>query len=696
MCTKFRFVVFVAWAVVPTLVRPAAIAAQDSFTWTGNAANQQWNDPLNWTSPTAAGQAPGNDDSALFTIDAAVGNGGGQIQNLTIDSGVVLTVAQGRLDVSAQTSGLSVIDNAGTLLIDSSTYFTGVDLSIREGNTTLQGGGTLRLAGRGSVTSSTSEMSLEDAFLDNTDNTIAGWGVINFFADGTLRNTGVIDADTAGENLVFEIANSPQRTTPHLLNRSILRASNGGTLRSTETRIDNTGGIIEALDGSVIDFGFGDTSVFGGTFRTSGTGTVLLGGGQFRDFRNEGRIQTNQSTRFSGIVDNDGQVVVAQSGAFTNSDAWVTNNTAWEIEGTGEIVFVNNGLFSLGRDAVFTNDGSITFNGNPNDDVFHTLRGNGRVEFSERAEIVNNGVISADDPTGVLNFFRSESPQNNEPSVIRNHGRIQARDGGSLVIGPGISVIGAGAFEIDATSTARFDGDLLEVPSLEIGDGSGFTFNGQGLATSVITGGFDQRSGTLAPAGDETGALTIGGDYHMNLGAELLIDVDSLSRRDTVLVDGDAEINGALTLTISGLTGLSSYEQYDLLAADSITGVFNEVDITVLPPGFGAVVTYDETSVGFQLAVLGDADLSGQVEQADLDAVLLNWGKTAATHGVSWATGDLNGNGQVEQGDLDAVLLNWGSAAAPDFSLNPGVVPEPGGVVLGLIGLGGVRVRRRA
>ncbi len=86
--------------------------------------------------------------------------------------------------------------------------------------------------------------------------------------------------------------------------------------------------------------------------------------------------------------------------------------------------------------------------------------------------------------------------------------------------------------------------------------------------------------------------------------------------------------------------------------------------------------------------VNGDANLNGQVEQGDLDAVLQNWGSTAATNPqLGWGTGDLDGNGLVAQGDLDRVLQNWGGSAAPDFR---GVdVPEPtaaavllGGVVL--------------
>ncbi len=71
----------------------------------------------------------------------------------------------------------------------------------------------------------------------------------------------------------------------------------------------------------------------------------------------------------------------------------------------------------------------------------------------------------------------------------------------------------------------------------------------------------------------------------------------------------------------------------------------------------------------------GDYDGSGQVEQADLDLVLQNWGIDADANGVptGW-THDLP-DGLIDQAELDGVLLNWGDTAAPDFhGIN---VPEP-------------------
>ena len=72
------------------------------------------------------------------------------------------------------------------------------------------------------------------------------------------------------------------------------------------------------------------------------------------------------------------------------------------------------------------------------------------------------------------------------------------------------------------------------------------------------------------------------------------------------------------------------------------------------------------------LTQMGDADLDGMIGQADLDTVLLNWGRTDGL----WATGDYNGDRFVGQSDLDMVLLNWGGQDSPAVASR--AIPEPG------------------
>jgi hypothetical protein len=81
-----------------------------------------------------------------------------------------------------------------------------------------------------------------------------------------------------------------------------------------------------------------------------------------------------------------------------------------------------------------------------------------------------------------------------------------------------------------------------------------------------------------------------------------------------------------------------------------------------------------EGGVRFEMGgpvLLGDYNANGQVEQADLDLVLLNWGQPGVPNG--W-TNDLP-TGNVDQEELDGVLLNWGNMAAAGLATS--AVPEP-------------------
>jgi hypothetical protein len=81
--------------------------------------------------------------------------------------------------------------------------------------------------------------------------------------------------------------------------------------------------------------------------------------------------------------------------------------------------------------------------------------------------------------------------------------------------------------------------------------------------------------------------------------------------------------------------------------------------------------------------LMGDYNASGQVEQADLDLVLLNWGAATPPVPAAW-TNDLP-QGTIDQAELDRVLLNWGNAAA---TVAPAGVPEPAAILqLAAIGL---------
>jgi hypothetical protein len=69
----------------------------------------------------------------------------------------------------------------------------------------------------------------------------------------------------------------------------------------------------------------------------------------------------------------------------------------------------------------------------------------------------------------------------------------------------------------------------------------------------------------------------------------------------------------------------------------------------------------------------GDYNGNGRVEQADLDLVLIHWGKPSPPAPAGWVH-ELP-EGLVSQADLDGVLLHWGNAASGISQVV--AVPEP-------------------
>ncbi|MEM9752521.1 MAG: SpoIID/LytB domain-containing protein [Planctomycetota bacterium] len=125
----------------------------------------------------------------------------------------------------------------------------------------------------------------------------------------------------------------------------------------------------------------------------------------------------------------------------------------------------------------------------------------------------------------------------------------------------------------------------------------------------------------------------------------------------------------------------------DRVSLDSIQ-FFGDGEVTNFVDVYIDEVFWDPNAVFVALA--GDYNGNGQVEQGDLNLVLNNWGATAGNVADEWRFG--LPVGVVDQAELNGVLNNWGATQAPSFA--GFTVPEPA-AALGLFGLLGTALRPR-
>jgi len=217
----------------------------------------------------------------------------------------------------------------------------------------------------------------------------------------------------------------------------------------------------------------------------------------------------------------------------------------------------------------------------------------------------------------------------------------------------------------------------------------------------------------LAP-GDSIGAVTIEGDLVMADGSALVSEISG-SASDLVDVVGDLDLSAASdTLELTWLADGIDSPFGGTYRLASYTGMLDGT--FTLDCDFDAYIIGDiqygvdddpadpDNPLGIDVELHdllpGDVNLDGQVSIADLAIMgsAANWGTSDGS--ATWSTGDLNFDGNVSIADL-AILgssANWGNSLPSPGLGAPAPVPEPGTIVLlliGLVGLLGVRRLRK-
>ncbi len=616
--------------------------------------------------------------AADTTIDTATYDWDGWHDNseTTVNSGATFTINSAILDAH---DGVVTVNNNGHLVVNSPWTMAGTinlagSANVLDGaRMTLASGGTMNFNNyplvyapvtiAGTVTVSPSAAFFGDTVFESTAVVnLASGEYINlygpttyrggtFTGDGFIRQNGdaVIENNTSIGVAMFDW----DGTSDH----SMTTINSGVTFTLNVNEIEYTPG---GKYNGAVNIHSGATLAVNTPGAWTLQGAMNLYGGQVtgKEIINEGTI-SGYGTVAADDLDNNGTLSADGGGTL------VINTTSFpDLDGSSEagvLEAMSGDMHVMGNYAY-----PFGFNG-------QLYVGSGREFRMDNYGLSNMGLINLQGGTYVAPVF-SHAPGgtltiDTAPSTLQTDATFLSGSmttlnaalhiDGSLTVNPGATVTGSGSLVID----------------------SGSTLDGNGSVGVDVTNYGHFKPGTSA------GTFTIGGDYAQQSIGTLTIEIGGLipgSQHDQVVIGGTASLAGGLRLPLIGVYEPDYYDEFEILTASAVSGVFDWIKgVNAFPKKYLAVV-YNADNVTVVAALPGDANLDYMVDVGDLGILAGNYG----TSGMAWATGDFNGDGMVDVGDLGILAGNYGTTVTPP-------IPEP--ATLSLLGLGavGLLLRRR-
>jgi hypothetical protein len=471
-------------------------ARATNYSWSGGGSGH-WNTVLNWTVGGApAGTIP-QAGSNVFITDS---------DNLSRD---VLYDS----NVPAWELAFFIINQTGT---GGATNFLQLSNGTIQADTAIVGTGGI-VAGYGTFEGNSS---LSNSSLSNSGTIYAygggSWPLYITFP--SITNSGRIYSNGVGQNLYIFPAS--------ITNSGTIAAYSNGSAYIEQCRVNNSGGYISAIGGSVTLFSTvvsgGTLNSYGGPYITlQGTGTELDGSSHGAMVISAGsNVQVNSSSpvTLAGTIYNDGTIsdyatVPLQIGDATTHYATLTGSGSLEV---GSI---------QGRTGVE----------NLYNDVGHTINVYGNATISN-LWLINYGTLNISGTTTM----------SNAKTQLFNYGSINVAAGSALTL----QNIGAAVLQSQGTTTVN--GTLSSTQGFVL---EGGTLTGGG----TLEANLDQTGGTLNP-GDAPALFTISGSYDLSgtspyspNGGTLDIEIGGYTpdTEFSVLdVNGTATLDGNLNLTL--------------------------------------------------------------------------------------------------------------------------------------------------
>lgn len=471
----------------------------------------------------------------LYTFD----NAGGIIQAL--DGSTVqlygLTVVGGTLTTSGSGS-LQCIGNGPTLdgvtLTGTLTVLDSKCLTLKN---TITNGGTLSVASAGSETDLIlgSDVTLDGtgtlALSSSTQNriyagdaghtyrltvgvnqTVSGAGRLGRAGELSLTNAGTITADEAAPLVIWP-------NTDGVVNTGVLQASDGATLRLELNTFANTGGTIEALDGSTVEL-YG-LAIVGGTLSTSGSGSFqVVGNGPSLDgvtLTGTLTVPNSKCVFLKNTITNEGTLNVSSAGSQTD----LILGSDVMLGGSGTLAFSDST-----QNRIYAGDAGQTYRLTVGAD--QTLAGTFNLGNGGQMALTNNGTIIAN------GSVQAEIHAN--ASGFTNAGTLRVDSGSTARIRAGY---------VQTAGETRIDGQLRVWDAAM--DIQGGTVSGSGtLLDAYLALG---SSATLSP-GDSIGTLNVAHTIAFADGATYAWEISDTAS-DLVVVTGDLTFGASAALNVS-------------------------------------------------------------------------------------------------------------------------------------------------
>jgi autotransporter-associated beta strand protein len=424
----------------------------------------------------------------------------------------------------------------------------------------------------------------------------------------------------------------------------------------------------------------GLTKIGAGTLTISGTNAYSAG-----TIVNQGTLTATQA---GGL--GSGDVLVNPTGISATAADAATLNTTGAIAPTANVTVNTNSATAIGTINVFSatptwgslaGSGNVVFNsgspttftvGNANNTLFSGV-------ISEAGGAASGALVKQG--SGMLTLSGANIYTGNTTVNV-----------GTLTIAAGTGSIASNNVTVAAGATLNAYGSLPATANVTTTGASGSANFGAPLSTVVST----QQLATLSIAASSTSSITTS----MHASAPKTLQVGTLTFGDTT--------NNPSTSTIDVTNNVLIASGLDTDAEAMITS--HKVATTTA----GLILGYKQLTTGpntfeIRATLLGDSDLNGNVNVADLANLAGNFGKTS---GQNWLGGDFDYNGNVNVADLSDLAGNFGkdldsagfgsgggaaaspAAATASAAVSSGAaVPEPAS--LGLLGVGAIALLTR-